>query len=243
MKKKTRKRATDAGERQNESAAKLAHEFRTRLAIINSAVDNVIAGIFGELSDEQKKNLQIAVDAVERLTKLVEDFMAAVHKTGGRIPLNREHLSINSLIKHTMEGMEPLAYKEGIAIKASIPRKRIEVNCDRAKIEQVFINLFRNAIKFTSRGGTITVTAQDKGDRAEISIKDTGMGIPKEKIPLLFRHPATGRKPLPNGGFRTSGLGLVIVKEILDAHGSTISVSSQLGEGSTFAFTLPKAKK
>jgi len=240
---KNRKKATSISDRHNETAAKLAHEFRTRLAIISGAVDNVLAGVFGNLNEEQKKNLQIAIAGVDRLTKLVEDFMAAVHKTGGRVPLHRENVSLSSLMRHTIEGMETIAYREGVTINARIPHKRIEVNCDRAKIEQVFINLFRNAIKFTPRGGNISAEARDTGNMVEISINDTGVGIPKEKIPLLFHNPAPGKMPLPNGGFRTSGLGLVIVKEILDAHGSTISVKSALGEGSTFTFTLPKAKK
>lgn len=222
----------------NETVAKMAHEFRSRLAVVQGSVDNVLAGVFGRLNNEQKKNLQIAMASVERLSTLVEDFLATFDSAEGKIPIHLEKTSLNTLVRHSIESVESLAYREGITVTAQLPEKRVEIYCDRAKIEQVLLNLFRNSIKFTPRGGVIEVTARDRGGEAEVSVADTGVGIPEEKFGGLFsRRPA---RASGGGSFRTSGLGLVIVKEILDAHKCGISVKSRLGEGTTFTFNLPK---
>ncbi|MEW5946452.1 MAG: ATP-binding protein [bacterium] len=225
----------------NDSAAKLAHEFRTRLAVIRGAVDNVLVGIFGSLTDEQRKNLQVAADGAERLSKLVEDFMAMFGSGGKGMVLNKERVVLSKLIRRAIQSIEPLAYKEGISITMHVPRRKIEVYCDPARIEQVLLNLFRNSVKFTSRGGSVELTARDMGRRVEVRVADTGVGIPKEKIHEIFTR-VEPAETAGGGGFRTSGLGLVIVKDILDAHGTQIKVESALGKGSTFTFALPKAE-
>lgn len=237
---KSRKAAKKASKKaQTESVAKLAHEFRSRLTVIQGAVDNVLAGVFGELNNEQKKNLQVALGGVERLSNLVEDFLASFSTGDGRVPIRMENISLGKLIKRSIESIEALAYREGITVEARLPRKRIDVRCDRAKVEQVFLNLFRNSIKFTPRGGSITVSARENGDEVEISVSDNGVGIPEDRLPELFSRPyPDGSKR--GGDYRTSGLGLVIVGEILEAHGCDIDIESNLGEGTTFTFTLPK---
>jgi signal transduction histidine kinase len=223
------------------SVPKLAHEFRTRLAVIKGALDNVTDGVFGKLNPEQKKSLLIAGEGVERMSELVEDLMASLAPGRARMRINRAAASIEDIVRHAVESINSLAYKEGISITARMPKTLPMVFCDPVKIEQVLLNLFRNSIKFTSRGGTVTVSVKPRGSLIEVNVSDTGVGIPERKLARLFDSEALNRFRTADGGYRTSGLGLIIVKDILDAHNSPISVKSEIGKGTNISFTLPKA--
>ncbi len=227
----------------NEAAVpKLAHEFRTRLAIIKGSIDNVADGIFGKLNSEQGKSLLIASEGVERMRELVEDLMASFATGHDRIRLNREIVDIMEKIEHAVESMQSIAYKEGIKLTVSLPKNLPPVYCDPVRIEQVLLNFLRNSMKFTSRGGLVNVSAADFGDSVEVSVSDNGVGIPEEKLANLFDQQQADKFRTKNGGYRTSGLGLLIVKDILDAHGSHVSVKSKIGKGTVFKFALPTAR-
>jgi signal transduction histidine kinase len=146
------------------------------------------------------------------------------------------------VVRTAVESMHSLAYKEGINILANFPKGSPTVLCDRVKIEQVLLNLFRNSIKFTSRGGAITISVADHGAAVEVKVSDTGVGIPKDKLDILFEEKDPAQMRTADGGYRTSGLGLIIVKNILDAHNSKISVNSEISKGTQFSFTLPVVK-
>lgn len=227
---------------QESSVPKLAHEFRTRLAVIKGALDNTIDGVFGKLNPGQKKSLSIAAEGVERMSELVEDLMASLAPGRARIRINREKTQIEDIMRHAIESIHSLAYKEGINLLAHVPRNAPAVFCDPIKIEQVLLNLFRNAIKFTPRGGTITINVRAKNSHIEVVVCDTGAGIPRDKLNALFSDRELAVLRTADGGYRTSGIGLIIVKDILDAHDSNITVKSELGKGTTITFTLPKAR-
>lgn len=226
---------------QESSVPKLAHEFRTRLAVIKGALDNTIDGVFGKLNPGQKKSLYIASEGVERMSELVEDLMASLAPGRAHIRINREKAQIEDIARHAIESIHSLAYKEGINLLAHVPRNAPSVFCDPIKIEQVLLNLFRNAIKFTPRGGTITINVREKNSHVEVVVHDTGAGIPAKKLESLFADRELAVLRTADGGYRTSGIGLIIVKDILDAHDSNITVKSELGKGTTITFTLPKA--
>lgn len=221
---------------------KLAHEFRTRLAIIKGSIDNVTDGIFGKMNTEQRKSLLIASEGVERMRELVEDLMASFASGHDRIRLNREIVDIREKIEHAVESMQSIAYKEGIKLTVSAPKDLPHVYCDPVRIEQVLLNFLRNSMKFTSRGGLVNVSAADSGEYVDISVSDNGVGIPEQKLATLFDQQQADQLRTKNGGYRTSGLGLLIVKDILDAHGSQVSVKSRIGKGTVFKFGLPTAK-
>ena len=224
------------------SVPKLAHEFRTRLAVIKGAIDNVTDGVFGDVNPGQKKSLIIAAEGVERMSELVEDLMASLAPGRAQIRINRENVPIAEIVNHAIESIHSLAYKEGINMLAHIPKRAPRVYCDPIKIEQVLLNLFRNSIKFTPRGGTITIRIRAKNGDVEVVVSDSGVGMPRAKLATLFDAPSPDRLRTEDGGYRTSGLGLIIVKDILDAHGSEISVKSEISVGTSFTFTLPRAK-
>jgi len=220
---------------------KIAHEFRTRLSIMRGAIENVVDGIFGPMSEEQDRQLRLALESVERMSELVEDLMTSFSDGAGRMRLNLMEVPLQSVISRVLDSMHSDAFKEGIALMAEMKGEPIIVNCDPSKIEQVMINLLRNSIKFTSRGGSITVKALDMGDKAAVSVIDTGVGIPKAKLKKIC-NPSGDLHDLKdaNGGFRSSGLGLIIVKEIIDAHNGELTIASEIGRGTTFTFTLEK---
>lgn len=224
------------------SIPKLAHELRARIAVIHGAVDNVVDGVFGEIHEEQKKSLLLALNGVDRMTQMIEDMMS--NYTTGRLgmSLNWERIALAPLIERVVDGMTGMAYKEGISVRSDLPSRLPAVVCDPAKIEQVLLNLLRNALKFTSRGGRVRVSARERKDFVEIAVADNGVGIPAAKLKTLFDEKRVEQDLASRGGRRTSGLGLVIVKEILDAHGMDIQVNSEIGKGSTFVFQLPRAK-
>lgn len=238
----TQRMGFGASHTQEVSAPKLAHELRTRLAIIRGSVDNVRDGVFGELNNNQKRYLDIAAESVERMSELVEDLMASMAPGRAPMRIHREPSPVIDIVRTAVESAHSLAYKEGINILANFPKGSPVVLCDRVKIEQVLLNLFRNAIKFTSRGGAITVSVAEKDDFVEIKVSDTGVGIPQEKLDSLFEEKDPSVVRTADGGYRTSGLGLVIVKNILDAHNSRISVSSRIGKGTQVSFTLPLSR-
>jgi signal transduction histidine kinase len=128
-----------------------------------------------------------------------------------------------------------LAISKGLQLKSELPTDLYAVFVDRHRILQVFANLIGNAIKFTPSGGTITVRAEQFEEDIQFSVEDTGPGIPKEEIPHLFDRFWQARKTARLG----TGLGLFIVKGIVEGHGGRIWVESELGVGSRFHFTLP----
>ncbi|MFC1474480.1 sensor histidine kinase [bacterium] len=224
------------------SVPKIAHEFRTRLSIMRGALENVLDGIFGPLGGEQDKQLRLANDSVERMSELVEDLMESFSDRAGTFRVNILDAPLQPIVSHAVEGMRSVAFKEGIAVVAEIPDAPLIARCDPSKIEQVLINLLRNAIKFTSRGGTVTVKAWNEGKTVMVSVTDTGVGIPSDKLKKICSVPGDIKELKDAGGdFRISGLGLIIVREIIDAHKGEIKVVSEIGKGTTFTFTLQKS--
>ena len=205
-------------------------------------MDNVVDGVFGALNSDQKKYLRIAVEGVDRMSELVEDLMASLAHGRVHIRINREVTPIADIVQSAVESIRSLAYKEGIKVLTQIPDKKTKVFCDPIKIEQVLLNLFRNSIKFTSRGGSIKVTTQARGRNMDVTVSDNGVGIPKDKLALLFEKKDALIQRTTEGDYRTSGLGLIIVKDILDAHDSLLSVQSKIGKGTNITFTLPTAE-
>lgn len=223
------------------SVPKLAHEFRTRLTIMQGALDNVIDGIFGELNKDQEKHLCLVVESVDRMMELVEDLMESISSRAGKMRLNFVDTPIQSVVRRSVDSMRSEAYKEGITLIADVIDESIIVSCDPAKIEQVLINLLRNSIKFTSRGGSIAIKAREKKETVAISVIDSGVGIPEEKLERICSIPDhLDELKDANGGFRSSGLGLIIVREIIDAHNGDIKIESEIGKGTTFTFILKK---
>jgi len=220
----------------------ISHEFKTPLFAIQGYIEAVQDDDL-EDKDMARQFLEKASKNVDRLSYLIKDLDEISKLESGELPINYTKFKINDLIKEIMESLELKAQQHHI--KLSFKQKYDEailVTADRGKITQVLVNLLDNSFKYGREGGTTSATLFDLHDKVLIEITDDGIGIEEKYLPRLFerffRTDASRSRQI--GG---SGLGLAIVKHIVEAHEQTINVRSTEGLGSTFGFTLQKAKQ
>jgi two-component system phosphate regulon sensor histidine kinase PhoR len=220
----------------------ISHEFKTPLFAIQGYIEAVQDD---DLDDKVmvRQFLDKASKNVDRLSYLIKDLDEISKLESGELPINYTKFKINDLIKEVMETLELKAKQHHI--KLSFKQKYDEatmVTADRDKITQVLVNLLDNSFKYGKEGGITSVTLFDLHDKVLIEVTDDGIGIEEKYLPRLFerffRTDASRSRQI--GG---SGLGLAIVKHIVEAHQQTINVRSTEGLGSTFGFTLQKAKQ
>jgi len=179
------------------------------------------------------------VEAIQRsakqMNRLIGDLLDTASIEARHLNVERQACPVDPLISEAMELAQTLASSKALQLKSEIPPDIPPLLVDRRRILQVFANLIGNAIKFTPAGGTITVRAIQIEDKVQCSVEDTGAGISEEELPHIFdrfwQSPATAHMG--------TGLGLFIVKGIVEVHGGRIWVSSTVGQGSRFIFTLP----
>ncbi|MDP8908816.1 MAG: ATP-binding protein [Chloroflexota bacterium] len=217
--------------------ANVSHELRTPLASIRALVETLEAGAIDD-SAVAGDFLHRIVGEVDRLTALVEDLLDLARLEADRAPLQLVNVDISTLIERVLERLRPQIADARLSVGVEVEPGLPSLEADGAKIEQVLVNLIHNAIKFTPPGGTITVGARHVRRRLEISVSDTGVGIPAEDLPRLFERFYKSDKARRSGG---TGLGLAIAKHIVQAHGGTIWAESQPGHGSKFSFSVPFA--
>jgi signal transduction histidine kinase len=148
-------------------------------------------------------------------------------------------VSLADVIDMALRGAEAAAQEANLQLICKVPPDLDPVFGDRARLGQVLDNLIGNALKFTPPGGLIEVSVEDAGDYERVLVRDTGIGIPSDKLEKIFEpfYQIDGSTTRRFGG---AGLGLAIVKQIVEAHGGQVGVTSELGKGSTFFFTVPK---
>jgi two-component system phosphate regulon sensor histidine kinase PhoR len=217
-----------------EFVANVSHELRTPLASIRAVVETLEAGAIDD-PPAAAEFLHRIVGEIERLTDLVNDLLELGKAQSGRLSLRLEPLAPIDFVPEGAERLRPQVDRAGLQLVVDVPADLPPVLADRARIEQVLINLIHNAIKFTP-AGTITVSARSEDSVLHVAVEDTGVGIPESDLPRVFeRFYKTDRARRSEG----TGLGLAIAKHVVQAHGGTISVSSRPGEGARFEFTLP----
>jgi two-component system phosphate regulon sensor histidine kinase PhoR len=233
--------------RQNEQFRKeflmnLAHELRTPIFTIQGYVETLLGGAV-EDPTVNKKFLGSAAKSTDRLVELVNDLDEISKLESGRIPLTKETFRIQELITDVYDELELQAAEAGIRLELKKGTERgLPVYADRAKIQQVIINIVENAVKYGHDGGTVTAGSYAMDDkRIYVEISDDGPGIAEEHLPRIFErfYRADRSRSRHIGG---TGLGLAIVKHIVEAHGQTVTVRSKLTVGSSFGFTLERGK-
>lgn len=218
---------------QKELIANISHDLRTPLTMISGYVE-VMRDIPGEMSAE---NLQIVLDETARLTSLVNDVLDLSRLTSGNMQLCPKRFSLTALVSKTMERYARLREREGYVIGFSADCECFVV-ADEVRIAQVLYNLVNNAISYTGDDRRVEVVQSVRCGVVRISVTDTGDGIPEEKLPMIWERYYKASEYHRRGALG-SGLGLSIVKGVLDQMGAAYGVSSALGEGSTFWFELP----
>ena len=216
-----------------EFVVNVTHELRTPLTAIKGFVETL-----EEEGDKKKKNyLRIIKRNTERLTRIVEDLLSLTELEEKEFPLEREEVNLKELAENVFKIFEQEAKEKDLYLKLLADEKLPLVRADSFRLEQMFVNLLDNALKYTEKGG-VTVGLKSKESEVIIEVQDTGMGIAAEHLPRIFERFYTVDKARSRklGG---SGLGLSIVKHIVLLHGGTIQVKSDLGAGTTFTVTLP----
>ncbi len=217
----------------------VAHDMRSPLTAMLLRVQSVLRGRRGVLSGELAADLRKIEEQIRGLVAMMNDFLDLARLEGGGYKIDREPVDVGRLVQRTVEEFWPLLAASKLEYRSSAPEEAAWVEGDPRRLVQVLTNLLGNAIKFTPPGGTVTSRIRVGAQYVELAIEDNGPGIDPKKIPTLFQRYA--RALDKDHAVSGTGLGLMIVREIVEAHGGRVGVDSVPGKGSTFWLRLPRA--
>jgi signal transduction histidine kinase len=216
----------------------ISHELRTPLSSILGYLELMRDDEVHPLSDEQLQYLSVAERNANRLLRLVGDLLFTAQVESGRFPLDNRDMALGPIVTASVETGRPMADAAGVELLQLVPDAALTVHGDPVRLGQAVDNLISNAIKFTPRGGTVTVELAQHGDDALITVRDTGLGIAASEMDKLFsrffRATTATRNAVPG-----VGLGLTITKAIVTAHHGEMSVQSEEGVGTAFGMSIP----
>lgn len=218
----------------------VSHELRTPVAIIHGVAERLI--------DQEQRHepidsngLEIVRRETEMLTRLIDDLFTLTRIEEHNLRLEREELSVASVSREAVRGLSDLAWTQRkVRVESLVPGDLPSVLADSTRVRQIINNLLYNALRHTPEGGLIVIQGRQVADQVELSISDTGMGIPEEELKSVFDRFYQAERS--QRGREGSGLGLNIVKQLVEAHGGRISAESIVGQGTTFRFSLPIVK-
>jgi signal transduction histidine kinase len=216
----------------------ISHELRTPLTHIKGYVELMVTESLGSITDEQRHALQVCQQSTGRLETLIEDLILFSLASRGELSIQNENIDLRRLVNLAIKAYTSKAQERGVSLNVIIDEDVPNVQADPQKIAWVLNQLLDNGIKFTPAGGRVVVTVKREGENLVIvSVTDTGIGIPSNRFDDIFEpfHQLDGSSTRRYGG---TGLGLSLVRQIIEAHGSMIEVQSIEGRGSTFKFPL-----
>jgi hypothetical protein len=224
----------------NEFVSTVSHELRTPLTSIRGALGLLTSGKLSADSAKAQRMLEIAVANTDRLIRLINEILEIERIQSGRVKLEKRSCLVASLLAQAVDAVREVANKAGVNLELYPACGNVLADSDR--VVQTLTNLLGNAIKFSPSGKAVSLSATRRDDEMLFEVKDRGRGIPRDKLGVIFERfqqvDASDRRE--KGG---SGLGLAICRSIVDQHGGRIWVESQLGQGSSFYFTLPLVKE
>jgi len=226
-----------ASQHKSEFLANMSHELRTPLNTIIGFSEVLADRMFGELNEKQEEYSKDIHASGQHLLSLINDILDLSKIEAGRMELELTEFDLPAALDNALMLIRERAGRRSIALHTEIDTRLGQIQADERKVRQVVLNLLSNAIKFTPEGGRIEVGATPKDGFVEIAVSDTGIGIApedQEKVFEEFRQVGTAAKKIEG-----TGLGLTLCRKFVELHGGKIWVKSQLGEGSTFTFTIP----
>jgi heavy metal sensor kinase len=219
--------------------ADASHELKTPLTVVRAGVERAITR--PDMPPETLAALEETLQEVNRMTELLESLLTLARADEGRADLHREAADLRDIIAEAGETGELLAEHAGVGIEIRLPAEPLVLAVDSSRIRQLALNLIENAVKYTPRGGQVSVELGSKDGRAVFTVADTGIGIAPGDLPSVFdrfwRADSARTRTSARAG---TGLGLAICKWIAEAHGGTIEVQSRPGRGTTFTVELPR---
>jgi signal transduction histidine kinase len=219
--------------------SQISHDLRNPLTGMRGAAQLLIQGkVGGPLEPRQVHMLRIVDESIERMLAMVNQILEFTRLRARLMPLERQPVDLAKVVARALDELHPQAEEAGLTLSSTTSGADFTVHADEAGLMRAVTNLVGNALKFTPRGGSVTAQLRDWNAEVELRVTDTGAGIPAEALPRIFdpyRQAHAGRKG--------SGLGLAVVKGMVEAHGGRVIAESQLGQGSTFVVTLPRTQR
>lgn len=225
-------------EEKNQLLGIAAHDLRSPLCTISSYVSLLAMTLEDNLDEEQKQILDTTNNMLEYMLNLVTEVLDYAKIESGSLSLKKEQFLIDAFLDKSIELNNLLSAPKNIKIVRGDDQKEVVVTADKNKLNQVMDNLLSNAVKYSERNTTVTVYLATKENEVEITVADQGKGIPEHEIGKVFQ-PFTTTSVKSTAGEKSTGLGLVSVKKIVETHGGEIWVESEEGVGSKFSFTIP----
>jgi len=219
----------------------VSHELRTPLVSVMGYTDMILHEKAGPIGEAQREYLTISLRNVEKLVTLIENLLDFSRLHRGAEELVLDTFDLARCVRTSMQIVNPVADGRRITLKLVTPEEPVRVDGDKGKLGQVFNNLLSNAVKFNHNGGTVTIELRPSQDSVEVAVRDTGIGVPPEALDKVFSrfYQVDGSSTRKYGG---TGIGLAIAQDIVRLHGSRITVTSEVGKGSVFRFSLPIAR-
>ncbi len=215
----------------------VSHEMRSPLVVIRQYIEALMEISGDRFGADVSDIIERCRKRVQNLEEMVEHWLDISRIENGTLAQQKVSLNLASIVAKSVEEMTPLCKKKGIILETSVPDDLPAIIGDEESLVRVFTNIIGNATKYTPEGGKISVSLKSDQYYINVSISDTGSGIPPEKLELIFEpfYRCGGKNERSSG----SGLGLTFCKKIMESHKGSISVSSKVGEGTTFVLTLP----
>ena len=234
-------RVSELSQLKSNFVSNISHELRTPLTHIKGYIELLISESLGQITDEQRHALHVSQNSAEQLEGLIEDLIMVSLAARGEMSVEHKPVDIRRLVNLVVKSAAEKAEKRGVTLHVMTDDDVPLVQADSQKIAWVLNQLMDNGIKFTPSGGRVVVNVKREGENlVVVSVADTGIGIPAERLNDIFEpfHQLDGSSTRRYGG---TGLGLSLVREIIEAHGSMIEVQSLEGRGSMFKFPLLSA--
>lgn len=217
----------------------VSHELRTPLSIVKAFLGNLQAGTAGPLNEKQSEILETSVRNVNRLTRLINDLLDFSRLESGKAKMNRKASAMIPLLEETLDNFKEKSKSLNIELHKDLPASLPTLYIDPDMIIQVVFNLLDNAFRFAK--SKVSLSCCLKGENLEVKVSDDGQGIDPQGLSLLFNKFQQIDRPAGGAGYKGTGLGLVICKEIVQLHQGQIWAESEVGAGASFHFTLPLA--
>jgi PAS domain S-box-containing protein len=230
--------AEEANRMKDEFLAMLSHELRTPLNAVLGYTRMLREGHLGP--DRRERAMETIERNANLLGQLVADVLDVSSIVTGKVRLKMMSCDLKALVEAATDVVRPTADAKGIALRVEAPETPVRATCDGERMQQVFWNLLSNAVKFTP-SGSVSIALQNSGGRANVTVTDTGVGIPAKSIPFIFQRFWQG-ETTAHRGTGGLGLGLALARHFVELHGGTIQAASEgEGKGATFTVTLPLA--
>lgn len=218
----------------------VSHELRSPLSSIRQKLSLLTDGFAGEISGEQKQILERVQHRIDGLIGMISSLLDLSRIEAGRLVQQKERLAIPEILDAALEIIAPEADKKGVTVEVTIDAALFPIHADRQNMETVLVNLLSNAVKYNREGGRVIIAVRNRGECAEIKVADSGVGIAKENLMRIFDKFYRIRSDYTRRVVG-SGIGLPLVKAIVEAHLGSIAVESILEKGTTFTVLLPRA--